>query len=226
MPRQVLTPPAPKVHVVLKEMTRYLKSGDTAILRDIAFDQILFARSATVVRDSPDETILWLQSGNQYAAPDSYINGTFDRGRRWLNKNWNLVTTKWWKSNVLIILLPGKYYSIYYFWEEHSFDFVCYYVNFQLPYNRSLIGFDTLDLDLDIVVKKDLTWHWKDLDDYSKGIESGGILKKWADEIDQSKEEVLRMIESANYPFDGKFLNWNPNPSWRKCQFPANWAEL
>jgi len=207
-------------------MTKYWKTGETAILRDIVFDQVLFARSATVVQDSPDETILWLQSGNQYAAPESYLDGTFGRGRRWLeakNGEWNLICTKWWKSNVLILLWPNRYYSVYYFWDEHSSEFICYYVNFQLPVSRSSVGFDTLDLDLDIVVKEDLTWQWKDEDDYQLGIKSGGILTEWANRIDKSKNDVLGMIEAACYPFAGDYLNWIPDPSWKKCRFPNGW---
>lgn len=38
-----------------------------------------------------------------------------------------------------------------------------------MPYRRSHCGFDTFDLDLDIVINPQHEWHWKGVDDYQQG---------------------------------------------------------
>ncbi|MGE5777292.1 MAG: DUF402 domain-containing protein, partial [Chloroflexota bacterium] len=104
--------------------------------------------------------------------------------------------------------------------------FTGYYINFQLPFQRSKAGFDTLDLELDIVIKPTYEWLWKDIDGYREGIERGIIRKEWAQEIETAKQEVLEKIEKRLYPFDGAWLSWIPDPNWQPPALPENWDKI
>ncbi len=186
----------------------------------------MFAQSVTLLKDSANEKEVLLSTGNQYAGPESYFNNNFLNGARWLEAEkgqWNLKVTTWKKTNVVMILIPDKFYSINLFWDNSTNNFQCYYINFQLPYKRTKYGFDTLDLDLDIVVSKDLKWELKDFPDYQKGIELGGIKKDWVIAIENDKNEILEKINNAEYPFDGSKTNLDFELTKNNCIFPTNW---
>lgn len=76
--------------------------------------------------------------------------------------SWTLREFKWQKNRFLVFLRPRKYYDTNIVWDHETDQFKCFYINFQLPCKRSVVGFDTLDLDLDIVIRPEYDWHWKD----------------------------------------------------------------
>jgi protein associated with RNAse G/E len=43
-----------------------------------------------------------------------------------------------------------------------------WYVNLQCPYRRTPLGIEAMDLMLDIVVEPDMTWRWKDDDEFDE----------------------------------------------------------
>lgn len=132
-----------------------------------------------------------------------------------------------WRTNRLLILLePEKYYASYYFWEAAKDRFFGYYVNFQLPFWRTRIGFDTFDLELDIIIEPTYEWRWKDVDDYQRGIARGVLRKEWIWEIEVAKQEVFEKLEKRLYPFDGAWLGWLPDPAWSSPQLPENWDQV
>jgi predicted RNA-binding protein associated with RNAse of E/G family len=124
------------------------------------------------------------------------------------------------------VIEAGKYYSTVFFWKHESNEFLCYYINFQLPFKRNHCSVDTLDLDLDIVINPDFSFEWKDLDDYQKAIESGVISLEWANEIEKAKSEVLARLEKREYPFDNSWLNWRPDPNWSTPELPHGWDKI
>jgi hypothetical protein len=95
-----------------------------------------------------------------------------------------------------------------------------------MPFQRSPCAIDTLDLDLDLVVNPDLSYRWKDIDDYEKGIQTGVILPEWVDRVETAKPEILAKIERRQYPFDGSWLNWRPDPNGPLPALPENWDKV
>jgi protein associated with RNAse G/E len=59
--------------------------------------------------------------------------------------------------------------------DHDTSDFLCYYINFQMPFQRNLmIAADTLDLDLDLIIRPDFETEWKDEEDYQKALITTG----------------------------------------------------
>ena len=164
--------------------------------------------------------------------PEGYINGKHGERREWdrwgdyKKNNPDMQKFTWHTNRLLVLMEPQKYYATIYFWQENTDQFLCYYINFQLPFWRSECGFDTLDLELDIVINPERKWHWKDEEDYQKGIDSGILLKQWTDGIEIAKPNVLERIKKQKYPIDGKWLNWHPDPNWSAPKLPENWNEV
>ena len=159
---------------------------------------------------------------------EQYPKGKKNGKRRWdlKEEDWKLEPFTWHTNRLLFILEPEKYYSIIYFWNHESNKFQCYYVNFQLPFKRSHCSVDTLDLDLDIVINPDFSFEWKDKDDYQKAIEAGVIYPEWVEEIEKAKIEVLERLKKREYPFDGSWLDWRPDPSWSAPGLPKDWDKI
>jgi protein associated with RNAse G/E len=212
-------------------VAHYWKYGESCVLRGIVNDQVWLAQSVIVVKDEPDETILLLIPGAQCAYPEGYwrwkTNNDFSQGNRWQEAKKEKIALRiftWTNYRILMFLQPGKFYSCNIFWDPASDIFAFYYINYQLPFQRSHCGFDTLDLDLDLVIDSDFQWHWKDETDYQEGIREGGIRGERVEAIEQSHAEVFKMIESRNYPLDGSWEDWKPELRWKAPVLLYGWS--
>jgi len=208
----------------------YWKEGERCVLRGIVNHRVWLAQSVIVVRDAADETALLLLPGAECAFPEGYWRwkrgGDRSQGTRWQDARSDQLVLRrfaWQANRILILLEPEKYYSCFLFWDHEADRFSGYYINFQLAYRRSHCGFDTLDLDLDIVIDPQYDWKWKDLEDYHDGIEEGGIRDEWVQGVEQSHAEVFDRIQNRRYPLDGSWLGWQPEPAWAPPTLPERW---
>jgi hypothetical protein len=208
------------------------KPGDHIAMRGIYNDRVSYVQSAVVVHDHDDEVALAILPGAECCAPEGYINGKhgpagrWDRWNAYLKGNWSLQRFIWHTNRLLILLQPEQYYASCYFWQAEKNQFLCYYINFQLPFRRTRIGFDSFDLELDLIVEPTYDWRWKDLDDYQRGIECGILRQEWIQGIEDAKQEVFARLEKRQYPYDGSWLNWLPDPNWSPSKLPESWEQI
>jgi len=206
----------------------YWNEGATILLRGVYNRRAVYVQSVRVIKDRPEETALLIWPGTECMVPDGYIRHGHDASKwdRWQETLTNTIQLEkliWHTNRFLILLEPEKFYSTIYIWEAASDQFVCYYINFQLPIQRTCLGFDTLDLDLDLEIDASHDWHWKDVDDYERGICKGGIQLEWVKNIEQAQKEVFARIEKRAYPLDASWLNWRPDPAWLAPCLPEDW---
>jgi len=204
------------------------KPGDIVAWRGIYDNRVWHVQPTIVIKDSPDELVLALLTGTECIAEENYPDGNKYENRRWdfKNKPWNMAAYTWRTNRLVLILEPAKYYSTIYFWDDNSNEFLCYYINFQLPFKRSHYCIDTLDLDLDLIINPDYSHRWKDEDDYQKAISYGIILPEWIGGINDVKREVFDKLENRQYPLDGTWLDWKPDPNWSPPKLPENWDKI
>lgn len=209
-------------------MSHMWKPGDIVAWRGIYEDRVWHVQPTLVVRDQPHELVLALLPGTECVAEEHYPNGDKYGNRRWdfKHKPWKMAKYRWQTNRLLLILEPDKFYSTIYFWDNSTHEFLCYYINFQLPFKRTSNSVDTLDLDLDLIISPDYSHRWKDEDDYQKAISHGIILPEWVDEINNAKEEIFNGLENREYPLDGSWLNWMPEPNWLPPKLPENWDKI
>lgn len=209
-------------------MVPFWKPGEVLVGRGIFNNRVWTAIPVIAVKDTPKELVTALLPGTECMTEMDYANGRKDGARRWdfKYKDWKLSPFRWRTNRFLMILEPDKFYSVRLYWQEEGNTFRGYYVNFQLPFQRSQCGIDTLDLELDIVIGPDYSFVWKDLEDYQQGIEAGIILPEWTEGIETAKTEVLDRLAKRRYPFDGSWLDWMPDPRWSPPTLPQNWDLL
>jgi hypothetical protein len=204
------------------------KPGDCVALRGIYRERVWSAQPGIVVKDSPEEVALAISPGVECMVPRGYSKGKKGDWRRWDYKKekWDLESFIWHTNRFLVLLEPQKYYATFYIWKADTGEFQCYYINFQLPFRRSHCGFDTLDLELDIVIDPECQWRWKDEEDYQKGIDCGIILKEWTEEIESAKKEIFEKLAKRKYPLDNAWLDWKPDCTWPLPRLPVDWEKV
>jgi protein associated with RNAse G/E len=202
--------------------------GEVVTWRGIFNGRVWHAQPTIVVKDSPEELVLTLLPGTECAADENYPKGKKYGKRRWefMDNDWTLAKYTWHTNRLLLILEPETYYSTIYFWNHTSNEFVCYYINFQQPFKRVHCGIDTLDLELDIIINSDFSYEWKDRSDYEMCISAGMITPEWVQEIDKAKEDILGRLAKRQYPLDGSWLDWMPDPNWSPPKLPENWDKI
>jgi Protein of unknown function (DUF402) len=105
-----------------------------------------------------------------------------------------------------------------------------WYVNLERPVVRwrdasGLAGVDTTDYDLDVVVQPDLSWRWKDEEEFAERLGHPDIY--WVDDEAAVRAEGRRMIklaEAGEFPFDGTMRDYRPDPAWTvPAEMPPGW---
>ena len=209
----------------------YREPGSDAALRWMFAGKIWSGRAVKVVEDGPERTLISWWPGCESWRPEGMLHraeGHFPLGSRWQQLqrgDWQLAAQPWSGTRVLFALEPGKYYAIGLFWDADTGEFRDYYVNFQLPFHRSLAGFDSLDLDLDIVVAADFTWAWKDEGDWAEARASGGLEGEVIEAVERARGGAVARIEAGLGDLPA-WLDWLPDPCWELATMPENWDAL
>jgi len=196
-------------------MTKFFRPGDEVVLRYITRHdgRVGMSWPYTVVRDGPELTALYIPTGATYMQWHTPPGGTRE-----------LVGARW-RRDVLRLMFPGEAFSIWLFWEGEPRLFTTYYVNFEEPFRRTPIGFDTNDHTLDILVAPDFAWSWKDRDDFEALVASGHFSEEFGDELRASGERAVQAIESRAAPFSAGWETWMPPAEWPVPKLRPRWRD-
>ncbi len=168
-----------------------------------------------VVRDDDDLVALYIPTGATYMQWQTPEGGPRQLGEAR------------WRRDVLRLMFPGKPYSIWLFWEPSpdARQFTTYYVNFEEPFRRTPIGFDTNDHTLDILVAPDLTWRWKDREDFDALITTGNFSAEFGSAVEEAAREAVELIESRLSPFCDRWHEWECPQDWAVPVLHPRWRE-
>lgn len=207
----------------------YWNPGDSATFREVLNLKVVCARPVTVVQDTPELTALLLAPGVECKISALFLKvmaGNAPRASRWDEQSrgeWSMDDTIWRRLRVLKLMRPGDYYAVWVCWQHDNDEFVGWYVNFQTPFVRSPIGFDTFDLEVDLNVAPNLIWEWKDEAEYQEGIKWGVISNETAHEVEKAKSQSLALVESRSWPFDESWTDWKSNDTWELPHIHPSW---
>jgi hypothetical protein len=90
-------------------------------------------------------------------------------------------------------------------------------VNLQAPFRRDGPGFHTNDHELDIEVRPDGSWRWKDEDRMDDWVRRGRFTPEDVTAIRAEGERVL-----AEWPFPTGWEEWTPDPAWPVPELPED----
>ncbi len=193
--------------------------GDTAVLRNVRSGWVPWIAPVRVVQDSGDFVALFLDIGTRYRRPaDTGGHPTRD----YINASTSVEAT-WTDHRALHLIRGGESHSTVAMWDAAG-KFVCWYVNFQEPFTRTDLGFDTLDLTLDLVIQPDrIGWHWKDEDEFESGITAGWYTRSQLEHLKAYGLSIGESARAGESPFSDGWEQWRPDPGWTIPTLPEGW---
>ena len=196
-----------------------VRIGDDVVLRYITRDgRPGMSWAARLVDERADMLALHLPKGTPH--------------KRWIQTpDGRVLADATWSRETLRLMFARRWHSIWLTWNEDG-TFQGYYVNFEEPFRRTSIGFDTNDHQLDLVVTPELTWTRKDEDVVADRLIDGSFSPALVAAIRTEADAVVDMIEARRAPFDGSWVDWlrrrsqrplpRLHPRWN-TEPPAQW---
>jgi len=207
---------------------KHWHTGDEIVLRYRRNQPADVIFPVRVIEDRPECLQVFLVDGTVYKGQATRDGRPLGREIPFLERErliQGVCDKTWFGNHVLMLQQPEAAFAVWLFWDAANLAFVGYYVNLQAPLVRTAVGFDTADLLLDIVVAPDLTWHWKDRDEFDEALEHGLIGDGTAAMAQEAAVQAIADIASCVWPFDGFLVDWRPDRNWPIPMMPANWNE-
>jgi predicted RNA-binding protein associated with RNAse of E/G family len=136
---------------------------------------------------------------------------------------WETVETTWHTNRALWVWPRGANYMVGHFWEHATDRFRAWYLNLQSPLRRSSIGFDLWDQVLDVVVRPDRSWSWKDEDELAEAVRLGVMAPEEAAAVRAEGERLIACLDDV---VPTGWEEWRPDPGWPALELPADWDRV
>jgi hypothetical protein len=180
-------------------------AGDVVVRREVWRARPWFANPLYVVEDTDDLLVLYQPEGSPFGF------GVGD--------GWPTVTgrhpydgrTGWVGEGPLGLHRPGDPYAVWAYWGGADRRFMGWYVNIQVPFRRTPIGIDSLDLELDLLVTPQLEVVVKDEEQVDQSAALGRFSIDDAAAIHAAGVEVKRRIEEQGAWWDESWSEWSPS---------------
>jgi hypothetical protein len=123
----------------------------------------------------------------------------------------------WARTHRLCFVGEGDGHTVELFWNE-AWEFLGWYVNLQAPILVRGNRIDFTDVELDIAVRPDGQWEWKDEDGFAEMQELGILDPAAAAAVRAEGERVI-----AERPWPTGWEDWRPPPEWEPLPLPEDW---
>jgi hypothetical protein len=188
--------------------------GDAILRREVWHGEPKVGWGGVVVRDTPELLALYMPEGS----PIAYADDFFGAPHPWSPKE------RWEGHGVLQLQRPGESHAVWVLWHGPERELGVWYINLQEPFRRTERGFDTQDLELDIVVRRDGSWRYKDDERLEEWVERG----RWtAEEVAAIRREGARVtaeLDAGHRWWSDDWATWQPDPAWPLPTLPADWS--
>jgi protein associated with RNAse G/E len=199
---------------------RRFEPGESVALREIWNGRVWSARAAIVVEDREDQTSFFVPAEAMRMAPvrdGALLRIPEDR--------FELAPRTSGDAPALSFGWPDRWYGTLLFFHPDGRP-RNWYVNLQEPLRRTDVGFDYLDLKLDVIVELDGSVRWKDEDELAEAIALGLIPVEDEARLRAEGERAVRRIVDREPPFDRDWTTWRPDPAWPAPALPEDWDRL
>jgi Protein of unknown function (DUF402) len=181
--------------------------ADVVVRREVWRGRPWLANPLYVVEDSGELLVLYQPEGSPwgFGAGDDWPTAS---GRHPYDGR-----TGWVGEGPLGLHRPGEPFAVWAYWGRPDRAFLGWYVNIQVPFRRTSIGIDSLDLELDLLVTPQLEVVVKDEDHVDQSAALGRFSADDAAAIHALGAEVKRRIETAGAWWDESWSTWTPPPA-------------
>jgi hypothetical protein len=207
-----------------------LNVGETVVVQEVWRGRVWAARPMTVVEDAGEAVVLWFPRGTRWRAPTNDPARAWheDRGERLAacaaSGEWSFRDGEW-DVSTLWFMRERDWHAVWVSWLPDGTHWG-WYVNLQTPYRRTALGFETMDLMLDVVIEPDRSWRWKDEDELEACVRAGAFDVALVERVRDEGLHVVLRVERGEPPFCEPWGEWRPDPCWPKPELPAGWNEV
>jgi hypothetical protein len=192
------------------------RPGEAIVRREVWRGLPWMGSIVFVVEDGDALLATYLPEGASFGFPD----GDWPGGRHpWHGRG------TWAGHGVLMLHRPGDAYSVWHFWSGPERRFSAWYLNLQDPFVRTSVGFDTADHELDVIVRPDGSWEFKDDELLEQRVADGRYTPAEVAEIRAEGARIAADLDAGRRWWDDGWTSWSPDPAWRVPELPAGWAE-
>ena len=196
--------------------------GDTVLYRSMIMGRPLVTIAVTVVADEPELLVLYRPAGTPYrelVTDDGHPLPRVMQPAAVRSLAGRQRDGRWPYGPSLLLTPTGAAHAILLNWSE-GWEFQRWYVNLQQPTERTNDGFEMTDQFLDIVVRPDGSWEWKDEDELDEAVLAGRLAETEANEVRREGERIIADVVAGRPPFDGSWRDWRPDPAWPMPALP------
>jgi hypothetical protein len=206
-----------------------LAPGEAVVVQEVWRNHVWAARPMTLVQDEIDRVVLWFPTGTIWKRPVTPATRSrdADRGARHASLltrgDWIFVDAEW-DVSTLVLMEAGAWHAVWVSWLDDGTQWG-WYVNLQRPFRRTELGFETMDLVLDVLIENDRTWRWKDEGELATFVATGVFEEPLAKRLRVEGLRVARRAERNEAPFDEDWAVWRPNDGLLP-ELPRGWAAV
>lgn len=120
----------------------------------------------------------------------------------------------------------GRAHAVWHFWKGPDRRFDCWYINLQTAFVRTAVGYDTQDLELDLVVPADGPWVMKDRELLDQRVDEGRFSPALRDWVVELGDRLAIELDAGRRWWDDRWAAWEPPAEWVAPTLPAGWADV
>lgn len=208
--------------------------GDVVVLRNVSetdpghhVRHVGYAHTARVIVDDGDVVVLHQPPKTPHIERNGVRGGP--RGRNLVRGGWDGTHSEreWRGDGVVFVHRREQPWSVWRWIDDDGVWSSHFYVNFERPWTRTRLGFDTEDWVLDLIVTgAERAVTVKDADELDWCVEAGTVSPEQAESTRRSAERVTAIAAENGWPFDADWSLWRPDADWVAEPLPADWAQL
>ena len=199
--------------------TSHWKHGDVVIRREMLGlqpDDVSRASPARgcwleipvhVVDDSPEQLVTFVAPRAPFRFPDGPWPSPGGH-HPWHGR------PHWQGHGCLMVQRPGEHHAVWHLWDGPERRFVCWYLNLQTAFVRTATGYDTQDLELDLVVDPDGSHQVKDAEVLDDRVAEGRYPAELVTWTRAYGDDLIRRLERDGPWWDRSWAGWTPPPAW------------
>jgi hypothetical protein len=182
------------------------QAGETIVRREVRNDGWAWCQiPVVVVHEEPDMLATYVPSGAPFTFPPGpEVHPWGDRDH-------------WQGHGVLMLQRPRDSYAVWVFWHGEEREFGSWYLNLQEPFRRTGTGYDTQDLELDLILHPDGGVEWKDDELLDVRVEEGRFTQDQAREIRAEGRRLEAELAARGHWWDSWWALWEPDPAWDRA---------
>ena len=175
--------------------------GELIVRREVRNDGWAWVTSPVrVVEDTPGLLATYLAEGTPFTFPPG------PDVHPWSDRDC------WQGHGVLMLQRPGESHAVWVFWDGPEREHAMWYLNIQEPFRRAAHGYDTQDLELDVVLHPDGRVELKDDELLDVRVREGRFTEDQARAARAEAERIQRELRAGRRWWDAAWARWRPAP--------------